>query len=279
VLDVKSTGGGGIVQCAVSCAIGSALVYYRGYIDGVWTEWSNVGEGTPGTDLPPKDSLANMSWEDISKVCRAGKAAEYWSIGDVRTLLINNIEHNVILVGLNHDTATDSSAYGREKAGATFMMENTLVSSYKMISAASDRTGWPDCWMRNTQLESIITWIDSDAQSVIVPVNKVSYTSTKLATTSDKLFLASEVEVFGKKTNAYTDQEGKQYAYYSAGNSKAKKTKSGAAKAWWLRSLSEESDAVSSAYGYLYCYVTTAGAAAESDGTKATACASFFFCV
>ena len=32
--------------------------------------------------LPAKDTLENMHWNDISTVCKLGKASEYWSIGD-----------------------------------------------------------------------------------------------------------------------------------------------------------------------------------------------------
>ena len=55
-----------------------------------------------------------------------------------------------------------------------------------------------------------------------------------LETTSDKLFLLSEIEVFGATQYSYAG-EGKQYEYYTAGNSTIKKV-NGSASIWWERS-------------------------------------------
>ena len=45
--------------------------------------------------------------------------------------------------------------------------------------------------------------------------------SSSIQTTNDKLFLLSEIEIFGSTTYSFTG-EGKQYDYYKAGNSKVK---------------------------------------------------------
>ena len=74
-------------------------------------------------------------------------------------------------------------------------------------------------------------------QNAIKEVNKVSSVgnnSSGLETTADKLFLLSEIEIFGATAYSYAG-EGKQYAYYAAGNSTVKK-KSGSAYGWWERS-------------------------------------------
>ena len=58
--------------------------------------------------------------------------------------------------------------------------------------------------------------------------------SFNLHNTADKLFLLSEVEVFGVNTTTATG-EGEQYEYYAAGNSKVKWV-NGSASSWWTRS-------------------------------------------
>ena len=71
----------------------------------------------------------------------------------------------------------------------------------------------------------------------IRPVNKLTATNgenSTIKTTSDKLFVFSEMEVYGSTTYSYSG-EGKQYDYYKAGNSKVKKVGS-KAEWWWLRS-------------------------------------------
>ena len=53
-------------------------------------------------------------------------------------------------------------------------------------------------------------------------------------TTADKLFLLSEIEIFGSVSYSKSG-EGTQYDYYKAGNSKAKNY-NGSAYYWWERS-------------------------------------------
>lgn len=270
VLDVKSTGGGGIVQCAVSCEVDKLMICYRRSVGNAWGVWISAGDASSNSDFPKKDTLENMSWADISKVCRAGKASEYWKVGDKKELLIKNYPYNVILIGFDHDNVTDSAAYGRLKAGATFMLEEMFSGNYKMIDTNTNKGGWPDSTMRNTTLSDVITWLDEEAQAVIVPIDKISSVTGSAKTTSDSLFFMSEKEVFNTNDHSYTG-EGTQYAYYAAGNSKIK-YKTGTARAWWLRSQSVASD-------LYYCYVTAAGAIARSNGYSNEYGLSFNFCV
>ena len=58
--------------------------------------------------------------------------------------------------------------------------------------------------------------------------------SSSIQTTNDKLFLLSEIEIFGSTTYSFAG-EGTQYDYYKAGNSKVK-NRSGSANTWWERS-------------------------------------------
>ena len=58
--------------------------------------------------------------------------------------------------------------------------------------------------------------------------------STTINTTADKLFLLSEIEIFGSVSYSKSG-EGTQYDYYKAGNSKVKKF-NGSANNWWERS-------------------------------------------
>ena len=73
-----------------------------------------------------------------------------------------------------------------------------------------------------------------EVQAGIRPVNKLTSAgnqSSSIVTTNDDLFLLSEIEIFGRTTYSLAG-EGKQYAYYQAGNSKVK-NRSGHANGWW----------------------------------------------
>ena len=90
-----------------------------------------------------------------------------------------------------------------------------------------------------------------------------------LETTSDKLFLLSEIEVFGATQYSYAG-EGKQYEYYTAGNSTIKKV-NGSANYWWERSPYSGNTSG-------FCYVGNGGAAG-GNGASGSRGVSFGFCV
>ena len=93
--------------------------------------------------------------------------------------------------------------------------------------------------------------------------------SSGLETTSDKLFLLSEIEVFGATQYSYAG-EGKQYEYYTAGNSTIKKV-NGSAYYWWERSPR-------SGITSIFCFVNDNGIANRNDASNSFG-VSFGFCV
>ena len=91
--------------------------------------------------------------------------------------------------------------------------------------------------MRKTHLPAILALMPAEVQTGIREVNKLTSagnTSATIETTADKLFLLSEVEVFGTNRFSYAG-EGTRYAYYQAGNS-ATKNRNGSYQKWWTRS-------------------------------------------
>lgn len=91
--------------------------------------------------------------------------------------------------------------------------------------------------MRSTHLPAILALMPTEVQDGIREVNKLTSAgsqSSTINTTADKLFLLSEVEIFGS-TSYSAAGEGTQYDYYKAGNSKVKK-RNGSATDWWERS-------------------------------------------
>ena len=100
-------------------------------------------------------------------------------------------------------------------------------------------------------------------------VTSVGNNSSGLETTSDKLFLLSEIEVFGATQYSYAG-EGKQYEYYTAGNSTIKKV-NGSAYYWW-----ERSPYSGSTNGF--CSVSISGYAGYDSASNSFG-VSFGFCV
>ena len=126
--------------------------------------------------------------------------------------------------------------------------------------------------MRKSNMATYLSQLTSAWQNAIKQVNKLSSAgsqSTTIKTTADKLFLLSEVEIFGS-TSYSVSGEGTQYAYYKAGNSKVKNV-SGSANCWWERSPCAN-------YATNFCCVTSGGGASGSNAGGSYGVA-FGFCV
>lgn len=177
-------------------------------------------------------NLEQASWASISAVAEAGNAASIWSVGDVKTISIGGVTYNAQIIGFNHD---NKQAGG--KAGITWQLKDCLNTTAQMNTSNTNAGGWTSSAMRASTLASVLGQLPEELQSVLKNVNKLTSAgnqSSTINTTVDKLFLLSEIEIFGTTTYSFAG-EGSQYAYYQAGNTKIKKV-NGSAGNWWERS-------------------------------------------
>ena len=199
------------------------------------------------------------------------------SVGDQVTLSLNGTDYAFDIIGFNHDTLTDTAAYGEEtatgKAGITFQMHDMFATTYHMNSSETNSGGWKSSSMRTSTMATMKGYMPASWQAAIKPVNKVSGTgggsSSGTETASDSCFLLAEIEIFGS-TKYSVSREGTQYAYYKAGNSKVK-NKGGSAYSWWERSPY-------SGFNRNFCIVDSGGNKYVNDSSYSRGVA-FGFCV
>ena len=147
-------------------------------------------------------------------------------------MMINGISYQIDIIGKNHDTYTAGGT-----APLTFQLHDCYGESKNMNSSRTNSGGWTSCAMRSTHLPAILSKMPTEVQNGIREVNKLTSAGRKsstINTTADKLFLLSEIEIFGSVSYSKSG-EGTQYDYYKAGNSKVKK-RNGSEATWWERS-------------------------------------------
>ena len=197
-----------------------------------------------------KDNFADNDWTSIIAACHSGSVPSTWVVGNSKTMTINGESYQIDIIGKNHDTYTAGGT-----APLTFQMHDCYGETKKMNSSNTNSGGWTSCAMRSTHLPAILALMPTEVQNGIREVNKLTSAGKKssaINTTADKLFLLSEIEIFGSITGSVAG-EGTQYAYYSAGNSKVKNF-SGSANAWWERSPRGN-------YSTSFCRVSSGGGA------------------
>ena len=204
--------------------------------------------------------LNNNDWATIRAVSDASQGANYWSVGDTKTITINgrvgnftfsNYTVDAFIIGFNHNSAKEGSnrihfligksggklvglcesGYGSEKTSAGYFHMNTSRrnsggwNGSAMRKALLGNNGTPSSPTANTLLAAL----PSDLRAVMKSVTKYtdntgnsSNVSGNVTATSDYLFLLAEFEVQGARSyaNQYEQNSQAQYDYFKAGNSK-----------------------------------------------------------
>lgn len=209
-----------------------------------------------GLDIKAK--FGDNDWDTISAVSATGQAGTYWNIGDEKDITLSTGEVlTLAIMGFNHDDLTS----GR-KAGITLGLKNLMETTRQMNSSKTNVGGFTGSAMYTWLQGDLLKSMPSDLQAVLKSINKKTSTgnaSSTINTNAMKIFLFSEVEVFG--TTAYSAAgEGSQYQYFTTGENRTKSLAngSGSKSKWWLRSPNKGNNAS-------FCYV---GAPPDTTGSE-----------
>ena len=201
-----------------------------------------------GIQYPYEADFVFNTWEQIIAACQKKSIPSTWKVGDQKSMTIDGLGYVIDIIGINHDTYTAGGT-----APLTFQLHDCYSKLNKINSSETNRGGWKNSSMRTKHLPAILALMPTEVQNSIREVSKkasVGGGSSTIETVSDKLFLLSEVEIFGSTTTS-AEGEGTQYDYYKAGNSKVKK-RNGSAAYWWERSPSAN-------YSMYFCMVGSDG--------------------
>lgn len=253
----------------------------------------------PNMTVPSKSSnlpeigtpLNNMTWADIRAISDAGLASSYFNVGDRKAVTLNGTVGSLSLsgtyycyiIGIDHNSAIEGTNRIHFQFGKTALSGGTDIcfvdtgygnsknsgSWFNMNNISSNRGGWESSLMRTVICPAFKSAMPSELQTVLKTVTKYSDNTgggsdnaSYMTATTDDIFLLSEWEVFGSKTAANSAEQNYQakYAYYSAGNSRAKYFHShlDIGASWWLRS-------VYAIVTNAICCVTTSGGAGYSS--------------
>ena len=194
------------------------------------TNTTDVVVGTANVDMIMIDPVfGNNSWAAIIKACQEKQVPDTWNVGNSCNMTINNKTYAIDIIGKNHDDYADGSG----KAPLTFQMHTTYATQYKMNGAEYNNCGWKNCLVRTSnafpKLKQVMPAEVVAALKAVTKKTTAGGASSSIDTTSDTLFLLSEIEVQGTRTHSYAG-EGTQYAYYKTAANRKKN------RAWYLRS-------------------------------------------
>lgn len=188
----------------------------------------------PGIKNVYEASFARNSWAQIIEACQKKCVPETWGILDRKPVTIYGTSYVVDVIGINHDEYADE----RGIAPLTFQLRECYGTEYVMNDTRTNVGGWETCKMRTEQmpifLSSLIVPEVANAIRAVKKLTSVGNGSDVIHTTADKLFLLSEVEIFGEATRSAAG-EGTQYERY-AGIANTIKNLGTSKNNWWTRS-------------------------------------------
>lgn len=218
----------------------------------------------------PKRVLNDNEWAMIKQVADASQGANYWSVGDRKSVVLNgsvgygdtartfsNQTYWVYIIGFDHNFAKEGKgiAFQGFKTAQTGVIDiavtgtnyNSPGSGMVMNSSKTNVGGWNGSWAYKTCMGQWKSCFPSDLQAVIRTTTlytdntgNSSTSASAVTANSNEVYYLAEYEVFGSNRYANPNEPAQQaqYDYYKAGNSKVKyrSDNTSTAAVWWLRS-------------------------------------------
>lgn len=192
-------------------------------------------------------TLEETSWEKIREIILAGNAADYWSVGDTKSITSKSGKtYTIRLADLQDGRYEYSDGSGSSKAVFEFVELYNLngTTKWQINSTLTDVT-WAECGMRTQIMPTIFADLPNDMTAVMseVKVTTKLMGSVDIITSSsvDKLFLLSDPELYARGGGSGESSFG-VFDYYKTTTSGEDWIKRNVgtndANAWWLRNPS-----------------------------------------
>lgn len=233
-------------------------------------------------------TLNDCTWAEISRISSSGQAANTFSVGDQKEIVLNGRAFNTnfnnqhvyaFIVGINHNASREGDNvihFELYKNGDTPYAITT--SDYGMYQGGKDTSmmrtndnsgGWAGSDMRNNKLGgrttdskdspesgTFMSILPSDLRAVLRSVSKYTFEDSTPTKTSEYIFLYALYEVLGEPYEFGASNEAtflEQYEYYKSGNSVIHQGSSRSGSVYfWTRS--KETD-----YGTSFYVITDRG--------------------
>ena len=233
-------------------------------------------------------ALNDCTWAEISQISSSGQAANTFSVGDQKEIVLNGRAFNTnfnnqhvcaFIVGINHNASREGDNvihFELYKNGDTPYAITTSDygssggGTYTSMMRTSDNAGgWASSDMRNNKLGgrttdnkdspesgTFMSILPSDLRAVLRSVSKYTFNDSTPSKTSEYIFLYALYEVLGEPyefgaSNEVTFLE--QYEYYKSGNSVIHQGSSRSGSVYfWTRSKETN-------YGTSFYMITNAG--------------------
>ena len=184
------------------------------------------------------------SWSTIVSNIQSGDTSRY-NVGDTRKIDLGNLGIHTLRV-INNSTPSECFNYDKSQTACGFVVEFAdIITTQKMNNTATNSGGWSNSSLRTYLNNDFYNSLPADLKNIIVETKVLSgheSGTTSNYETTDKIFLLSNVELFGNnQTNdSITTSDTRQMDFYQNGGSVVKEYNNTNTN-WWLRSANSNS--------------------------------------
>ena len=188
----------------------------------------------------PSNVFNDNSWDIIKFAVNVGIAASYWKVGDRKAVTLNgtvgdkvfsNTTTYCYILGFDHNASVESNGEHTIHIGfgATALSGGAYIayidsnysitmstSCFNMNTSNTNSGGWNSCQMKSTICPAFKNALPSDLKSNIRAVTKWQNNgnSTSGQSSSNEIWLLSEMEIFGSAEYSKYTANQLQYDFY-----------------------------------------------------------------
>lgn len=186
---------------------------------------------------------SRSKWSDIARNVSADSAG-YLSVGDCITDKLKD----------GREFTVEVAAIDPYDANTVVLVFKNAIESHCMNNDATNDGGWRDSGMRQWLNEEFIELLPDELQKVIKPRFISQRQGDRILESEDKLWLLSEMEIFGICGHSNSDEDDTQFELFKDARNRVKTYVDGTSAFWWERSPYYYDD-------YHFCRVSAGGGA------------------
>lgn len=168
---------------------------------------------------------SRSKWSDIARNVSADSAG-YLSVGDCITDKLKD----------GREFTVEVAAIDPYDANTVVLVFKNAIESHCMNNDATNDGGWRDSGMRQWLNEEFIELLPDELQKVIKPRFISQRQGDRILESEDKLWLLSEMEIFGICGHSNSDEDDTQFELFKDARNRVKTYVDGTSARWWERS-------------------------------------------
>lgn len=181
-----------------------------------------MGEGSVGII---RRYESRSKWSDIARNVSADSAG-YLAVGDCITDKLKD----------GREFTVEVAAIDPYESNTVVLVFKNAIESHCMNTDATNEGGWRDSEMRRWLNEEFIELLPDELRKVIKPRLISQRQDEQILESEDKLWLPSEVEIFGESIYSSSDEDDTHFELFKDVKNRIKTYADGSPAHWWERS-------------------------------------------